>query len=97
MRRSEGVCMKGGGEGLLGGGKLRGFVRVHATGLGGRGWFKEGISRGRGIYFFWTDPWLGGISLRKRFMRLFDLAESKSKTVAEMYDIGWGGGGEAWV
>jgi hypothetical protein len=30
-------------------------------------------------------------------MRLFDLAESKSKTVAEMYDIGWGGGGEAWV
>jgi hypothetical protein len=28
---------------------------------------------------------------------LFDLAENKSSTVAEMFSLGWEVGGEAWV
>ncbi|MCI09274.1 hypothetical protein A2U01_0030358, partial [Trifolium medium] len=32
-----------------------------------------------------------------RFERLFDLAENKSGTVAEMSSLGWEAGGEAWV
>jgi hypothetical protein len=33
--------------------------------------------------FFWTDPWLGGITLCERFRRLFDIAENRSSLVAE--------------
>jgi hypothetical protein len=40
---------------------------------------------------FWSDPWLGGIPLCERFGRLYDLAVSKSITVAKMYSLGWGG------
>jgi hypothetical protein len=47
--------------------------------------------------FFWTDPWLGGFSLRDKFRRLFDLAENKSSTVAEMSSLGWEVGGAGWV
>jgi hypothetical protein len=39
--------------------------------------------------------WLGGDPLRERFMRLFDLAETKSSTVAEMYALRWEVGGGA--
>jgi hypothetical protein len=35
--------------------------------------------------------------LCERFGRLFDLAENKSSTVAEMFSAGWEAGGEAWV
>ncbi|PNY06660.1 hypothetical protein L195_g003135, partial [Trifolium pratense] len=35
--------------------------------------------------------------LHKRFKRLFDLAENKSASVAEMFMQGWGSGGEAWA
>ncbi|MCI44838.1 YIPF1-like protein, partial [Trifolium medium] len=31
------------------------------------------------------------------FGRLFDLAKAKSISVAEMFMLGWGVGGEAWV
>ncbi|WJX93598.1 hypothetical protein P8452_75105 [Trifolium repens] len=34
--------------------------------------------------------------LCERFGRLFDLAEKKSSTVAEMFSSGWEAGGEAW-
>ncbi|GAU23355.1 hypothetical protein TSUD_334020 [Trifolium subterraneum] len=33
----------------------------------------------------------------ERFGRLFDLAENKSVSVAEMFLLGWGAGGEAWL
>ncbi|CAJ2637850.1 unnamed protein product [Trifolium pratense] len=40
----------------------------------------------------------GGSWFREqRFGRLFELAETKSRTVAEMFALGWGEGGEAWV
>ncbi|CAJ2642357.1 unnamed protein product [Trifolium pratense] len=67
--------------------------------LGGR-WFREHIVRrvGDGLdTLFWTDPWLDGISLRERFGRLFELAETKSRSVVEMFALGWGADGEAWV
>ncbi|CAJ2644534.1 unnamed protein product [Trifolium pratense] len=65
----------------------------------GRGWFREYVLRQVGDgsdTFFWTDPWVDGTSLRDRYGRLFDLAENKSATVAEMFMRGWGAGGEAW-
>jgi hypothetical protein len=47
--------------------------------------------------FFWTVPWVDGIPLSERFGRLFDLAVTKRSTVAEMFSLGWGVDGEAWV
>ncbi|MCI58338.1 putative non-LTR retroelement reverse transcriptase related protein, partial [Trifolium medium] len=47
--------------------------------------------------FLWTDPWVDGAPLWERFGRLFDLAEAKSASVAEMFALGWGAGGDAWV
>ncbi|CAJ2653733.1 unnamed protein product [Trifolium pratense] len=67
--------------------------------LGGR-WFGEHVLRRVGDgsdTLFWTDPWLDGIPMRERFGRLFSLAETKSRTVAEMFALGWGADGEAWV
>ncbi|GAU42165.1 hypothetical protein TSUD_89640 [Trifolium subterraneum] len=64
------------------------------------GWFGGHISRqvGNGSdTFFWTGPWVDGTSLSERFGRLFDLAANKSVSVADMFQSGWGVGGEAWV
>jgi hypothetical protein len=44
-----------------------------------------------------TDPLFDGISLRERFERLFNLAETKSRTVAKIYALGWDMGGETCV
>jgi HEAT repeat protein len=46
--------------------------------------------------FFWYDRWLGDMSLRTRFSRLFDLSNNKLCTVADMFSLGWEEGGEAW-
>jgi hypothetical protein len=76
-----------------------GRIREGVGALGG-GWFGECISRkvGNGLdTFFWTDPWLGGFTLRERFRRLFDLSENKSNIVAEMFSLGWEVGGETRV
>ncbi|MCI17770.1 putative non-LTR retroelement reverse transcriptase related protein, partial [Trifolium medium] len=78
----------------------REIVRIReGVGVLGGGWFGESVSRrvGDGLdTFFWTDPWLGEISLRERFRRLFDLSEHQSSTVAEMSSLGWEVGGGAW-
>jgi hypothetical protein len=42
-------------------------------------------------------PGLGGAPLCEKFGRLFDLAETKSSTVVEMFSSGWEVSGEAWV
>ena len=44
--------------------------------------------------FFWTDNWVGGLLLRDRFSRLFDLAADKRFTVEEMSRRGWEDGGK---
>ncbi|MCI04539.1 cysteine-rich receptor-like protein kinase, partial [Trifolium medium] len=70
-------------------------IRDGIGGLGG-GWFEECVLRkvGDGLdTFFWTDPWLGGSPVSVRYGRLFDLAENKSSTVAEMSALGWEAGG----
>ncbi|GAU38071.1 hypothetical protein TSUD_318650 [Trifolium subterraneum] len=69
--------------------------RVREGGRRGSSWWRE-IVRIRD-----TGEGLGeggsGRIFRKRFERLFDLAENKSATVAEMFALGWEAGGEAWV
>ncbi|KAK2370489.1 hypothetical protein QL285_083537 [Trifolium repens] len=78
----------------------REIVRIREEGeLGGR-WFEEHVSRRVGDgsdTFFWTNPWVDGSSLCERFGRLFDLAETKRCTVTDMFSLGWGISGEAWV
>ncbi|GAU25874.1 hypothetical protein TSUD_164150 [Trifolium subterraneum] len=64
------------------------------------GWFGGHISRQVGNEsdtFFWTDPWVDGTPLSEWFGRLFDLAANKSVYVADVFQSGWGVGGEAWV
>ncbi|GAU10440.1 hypothetical protein TSUD_422840, partial [Trifolium subterraneum] len=77
----------------------RAIVRIREGGdVGGR-WFEEHVSRrvGDGLHtFFWTDPWVDEIPLREWFGRLFELAETKSRSVAEMFSLVWGVDGEAW-
>ncbi|XP_024636496.1 uncharacterized protein [Medicago truncatula] len=51
---------------------------------------------------FWHDLWLGGVSFRVRFSRLFELAVGKSCTVSYMSSYGWDvggrvGGGEGYT
>ncbi|GAU23451.1 hypothetical protein TSUD_331490 [Trifolium subterraneum] len=70
-------------------------IRDGVGDLGG-GWFGECVTKkvvdGMDT-FFWTDPWLGGFTLRESFGRLFDLNEHKSSTVADMCSLGWEAGG----
>jgi len=46
---------------------------------------------------FWYDNWIGDVPLRYKFPRLFDLTESKERTVEEMSRLGWEEEGLAWV
>jgi hypothetical protein len=78
----------------------REISRIREGGDLGDRWFEEHVSRRVGDgsdTFFWTDPWVEGILLCERFGRLFDLAETKRCTVAEMFSLGWGVEGEAWA
>jgi len=62
-------------------------------------WFRDHVSRSVGDgknTFFWSKVWLGGVPLRHRFSRLYELSKHKEKTVFEMYQLGWWEGGEAW-
>ena len=63
------------------------------------GWFGARVSRVLGDgknTFFWFDNWIGDVPLRRRFGRLFDLATNKLISVADMFELGWEEGGEAW-
>ncbi|GAU49838.1 hypothetical protein TSUD_408070 [Trifolium subterraneum] len=74
-------------------------IRDGGGGIEGE-WFGEHISKmvGDGSdTYFWTDSWVDETHLCEHFGRLFDLAEAKSASVAEMCACGWGAGGEAWV
>jgi len=65
-------------------------------GVGG-GWFEESVVRRIGTFFFYLDGYVvGGAPLSVRFQRLFDLAENKSITVADVrFRVGGGWGGLA--
>ncbi|MCI67770.1 C-terminal binding protein, partial [Trifolium medium] len=43
--------------------------------------------------FFWIDPWLGGVLLRVKYRRIFDLSTNKTSSVAAMCELGWEEGG----
>ncbi|GAU17363.1 hypothetical protein TSUD_232390 [Trifolium subterraneum] len=62
-------------------------------------WLKDNnirkVGDGRNT-LFWTEPWLEDCPLDRSFSRLFDLAENKFITVADMHGLGWGVDGEAW-
>ena len=63
------------------------------------GWFGARVSKVIGDgknTFFWYDNWLGDVPLRRRFGRLFDLATTQLISVADMFELGWEEGGEAW-
>ncbi|GAU17467.1 hypothetical protein TSUD_340100 [Trifolium subterraneum] len=71
--------------------------RLCAGGLRGSTWWRElgRIREGGGeLGEGGLGRTLGG---RERFGRLFDLFENKSIMVAEMFSLGWGEAGEAWV
>lgn len=64
-------------------------------GIEGR-WFEEMvvIKVGGGAYtLFWHDCWLGGVSFRVRFSRLFHLDVNKSIMARNMFLLGWREGG----
>lgn len=86
-----------------------GFLRVggrdgsvwwwNIAGLRSEGWFFNNVSRllGDGTnVLFWTDIWLGELSLRDRFSRLYELSLFKEESVATMKALGWDEAGEAW-
>ncbi|GAU35310.1 hypothetical protein TSUD_389350 [Trifolium subterraneum] len=50
-------------------------------------WFSEGVTKkvGNGhLTSFWFDPWLGGVPLRTRFQKLFQVSDQSVSTVGEM-------------
>jgi len=56
-----------------------------------------GLKIGNGTQtLFWDDKWVDEVPLQVRFSRLFDLSENKLLTVAQMFELGWHEGGEAW-
>jgi hypothetical protein len=71
-----------------------GRIRDEVGGVGG-GWFEECVSRkvGDGVDTFWYDRWLGVVPLSVCYHRLFDLAENKSITVANLFSLGLEHGG----
>jgi len=65
--------------------------------MGVGNWFDDNLRRvvGDGVNtVFWTDQWIGGISLSVRFSCSSELSESKDMTVADMFSLGLGEGGE---
>ena len=62
-------------------------------------WFHGNVNRFVGDgknTLFWTDVWLGGMSFRDRFTRLFELSLLKRESISGMHALGWGIEGEAW-
>jgi len=75
--------------------RIRGGV-----GLGEGSWFYNNVRRvvgGVGTTFFWTNNWVGGVPLRERFPRLFDLAVDRWVSVEDMVRQGWEDGGSSCV
>lgn len=69
------------------------------VGLVGGAWFPDNAWLQIGNEsqaLFWVDRWVGEVPLLVQFCRLFDLSENKWLNVAQMFDLGWDEGGEAW-
>ncbi|MCI07434.1 hypothetical protein A2U01_0028501 [Trifolium medium] len=68
---------------------MLGRVVVSQRADGSGSMFRKGWRNGSDI-FFWTGPCVGGTPLCEQFGRLFDLTETKLRTVAEMFSLAWG-------
>jgi len=70
----------------------------NGVGLGAGSWFQDNLRRvvggGRDTYF-WIDNWVGGVPLRVRFPRLFELADDRWAMMEDIGRRGWEDGGEA--
>ncbi|PNY12619.1 cysteine-rich receptor-like protein kinase [Trifolium pratense] len=87
----EGGRLRGGGR--RGSSWWREIVRIREGGELGSRWFEEHVLKRVGDgsnTFFWNDHWVDEIPLCERFSRLFDLAETKLRTMVEMSLLGWG-------
>ena len=52
------------------------------------------VQKGGGVNtLFWYDKWFGSVQFCVRFQRLFELAENKSITVANLFTLGVEQGG----
>jgi len=74
--------------------KIREGIRVE-----GGSWFEDNISKHLGNRlntYFWSDRWVGTVSLMERFRRLFDLSVHQNLMVGAMHALGWGEDGGAW-
>jgi len=63
------------------------------------GWFSDNVCRslGNGKHtLFWSDVWIGGVSLSVRFSRLYDLSMFKESSVFHMSHLGWREDGGVW-
>jgi hypothetical protein len=63
------------------------------------GWFPSHVSHSMGDgknTLFWTDIWVGEVSLRDRYNRLYELSMLKGESVFDMSTLGWGLEGKAW-
>jgi len=57
------------------------------VGLVDGSWFNNNVRHvvgGGGTNYFWTDNWVGGVPLRVKFPRLFDLAVDRWVSVEDM-------------
>jgi len=69
------------------------------TALRREGWFSDHVSRevgNRKGSMFWSDVWVGGVTFRDKFSRLFYLSLLKEVSVFEASQLGWGEDGETW-
>ena len=56
-------------------------------------WSSDHVCRfvGNGKHtLFWSDVWIGGVSLCVWFSRLYELSEYKGESVFHMCQLGWG-------
>jgi len=86
--------------GVTGSAWWREIVKIqNGIGVEGGRWFEESISKCLGNdfnNFFWSDCWVGTVSLMEIFRRLYDLSIHKDLSAGEMHALGWGEDGEAW-
>ena len=84
-----GVCVCVGGGGGVGREASLLWRDVHA--LCRKKWFSDhvrfSVENGKHT-LFWSDVWLGGVSFRVRFSRLYDLSVFKGESVFDMYQLG---------
>jgi len=84
---------------LLDGGRTASAWWRAIDALRSEAWFgtnvKRSVGNGKNIYF-WSDVWVGGVSFKERFSRLFELSVDKWVLVFDLFHLGCGVNGEAW-